>query len=359
MGILPIAALPIANPAAPSLGTAMALADKAVVPATSGEAFNVTLSEETSPSPQDTTLLQAAQPVIVTDTTLLQAEIDAGTAIAPPLQGGVAPAPSLELPLSATAPIPVTFLEELGQGPVSPGEANPALPVPFATWAADDLALAAGTSTQVPGLPNPLAEALAAAEHNPESLVQADASMAEATVLQTLVPLVEAGSTQLQVDVAASQAASVPDPQALAVATQTALILDTRMAVLAAMQAGASDVTLMLSGLPQGSMATLLGGGWVQIPAGSNGVEAAGTWAFHFPFGPLEVPPVTPASLAAHTEVKGRPSGGVEALPSKGPQAEVEGGPSEPRPGLTSYGSHGEKESSDGGTVASTLDLMD
>ena len=161
-----------------------------------------------------------------------------------------------------------------------------------------------------------------------------------APLLPVLAPLAATDTTVLPAGFPIIPVDPVTDPQVLALAAQDATILGTQQAVQAAIQAGASDVSLVLSGLPQGATALMMGAGWTPIiPDGLNGAESAASWAFHFPLRVLDVPAVTGATLASHTGVKGKP-------------ADL------PHP-LTAYGSHGEPEPQPGTTFASTMDLLD
>ncbi|BDU72861.1 hypothetical protein [Mesoterricola silvestris] len=108
--------------------------------------------------------------------------------------------------------------------------------------------------------------------------------------------------------------------------------------VLSAMRSGA-DVSTLLSGLPPGATATLLGGGFVRTPAGVNPSELDALWAFHFPFHRLDVPAVTSSTHAEPTRDKDKHGAGSSPL--------------------TGYGPHGEKEPVPGEPPPSTLDIMD
>ena len=161
-----------------------------------------------------------------------------------------------------------------------------------------------------------------------------------APLLPVLDPASVLDNTLLPAGVPVIPADPAADPQALAIAAPDVTIADTQQAVQAALQAGASDVSLVLSGLPQGAIALMLGAGWTPVvPDGLNGAESAASWAFHFPLRVLDVPAVASTSFAAHTGVRGKPAD----LPAP----------------LTAYGSRGQPEPAPGASFASTMDLLD
>lgn len=160
------------------------------------------------------------------------------------------------------------------------------------------------------------------------------------TELASEVSVPVAGSTDLQAAVAAQeQDPAVADLQAVDLLAQASLVLQAQQTVLAAMSAGNSDVSLLLSGLPPGATATLLGGGWVRVPPGTDPAEAESLWAFHFPFLRPDVPAVTSPNR-----------------PDAAGDQEKHAGTGAP---LTVYGPRGEKELPPGPTYTSTVDILD
>jgi len=162
------------------------------------------------------------------------------------------------------------------------------------------------------------------------------------TDLTTEVSVPVAGSTDLQAAVTTqvlAQDASTAELQAEDLVAQAALALQAQQTVLAAMSAGTSDVSLLLSGLPPGATATLLGGGWVKVPPGTDPAEAESLWAFHFPFFRPNVPAVTSPTAPEATGDQGKHEG--------------------PGAPLTIYSPRGEKEAPAGPSYASTLDILD
>lgn len=57
-----------------------------------------------------------------------------------------------------------------------------------------------------------------------------------------------------------------------------------QQSILSALRGGTADVSVLLSGLPPGATATLLGGGWARLPQGMDAAEAEALWSFHFPY---------------------------------------------------------------------------
>jgi len=139
---------------------------------------------------------------------------------------------------------------------------------------------------------------------------------------------------------ATAQAASATDFQAEDAAALAQQALQAQQTVLSALRSGATDVSLLLSGLPPGATATLLGGGWVRVPPGMDPSEVEALWAFHFPFRRQDVPAVTSSTRADPTHDQDK-----HPAKSEGP--------------LTAYGAHGEQEPVPGQPGGSTLDILD
>lgn len=118
------------------------------------------------------------------------------------------------------------------------------------------------------------------------------------------------------------------------------MILQAQQTIVAALKSGAGDVALLLSGLPPGATATLLGGGWVRVPPGTEPGLAEALWAFQFPFYNIDIPAVTTATRPNPARDEGKRTG-VKSPP------------------LTAYGPRGEKEAQPGLPSASTLDILD
>ncbi len=135
-----------------------------------------------------------------------------------------------------------------------------------------------------------------------------------------------------------NQAATV-DLQAEDATAQAELAFQAQQTVVSALRSGAADVANLLSGLPPGATANLLGGGWARVPQGTDPVEAEAVWAFHFPFRRRDIPAVTGSTR-------------TDAARDKDKQAAKE----EP---LSGYGPHGEKESVPGLADGTTLDILD
>lgn len=119
-------------------------------------------------------------------------------------------------------------------------------------------------------------------------------------------------------------------------AARTAQALAAQQSVLEALHGG-GDTSVLLSGLPAGSTATLLGGGWARPPLEVMTTEGESLLAVFFPFRALDVPAVTSSTKAARDQEK-RAAG-------KG--------------GATTYGRTGEEETDSGEPGASTLDILD
>lgn len=266
----------------------------------------------------DTILLQGASSVPVVDTTLLQAEIDLGLAVVTDFQGGVSPAPSPFFPKPG-APIPVTALAEVLAEPALPSDHPVELPSGFNASAG----AVAPPSIMPPG--------------HLDDLFLAASNLAEATVLQALEPEPVAGSTQLQAEVAAAEAAA--DPLAEALAAQGLTNEEEQQAFLAVLQAGVANVPLLAGGPSQGITATLAGAGWVHVPDATNAAEAAAIWAFHLPYRDSEVPAVTSSSKAEVAGTRTRPQHAGEPL--------------------TTYSAHGGQAAPLDAGQASTLDILD
>ena len=127
-----------------------------------------------------------------------------------------------------------------------------------------------------------------------------------------------------------------PDLSATDAAAQAEQIFEAQQSVLAAMQSGAMDPALALSGLPPGATALLLGAGWVQpMPGTPRSDPSDALWAFRFPFRREDVPAVTSAG---------------KANPPKDKE------PGEP---LTGYGPQGEPEAMPGQQGKPTVDILD
>ncbi|NTV75207.1 MAG: hypothetical protein HGA66_13505 [Holophaga sp.] len=137
---------------------------------------------------------------------------------------------------------------------------------------------------------------------------------------------------------ATSAAAGTLDLNAEDIASQVEQAAVAQQTVLSAMRSGA-DVSTLLSGLPPGATATLLGGGFVRTPAGVNASELDALWEFHFPFRRLDVPAVTSSTHPEPTREKDQHGAGSSPL--------------------TGYGPHGEKEPMPGQAPDSTLDIRD
>lgn len=133
-------------------------------------------------------------------------------------------------------------------------------------------------------------------------------------------------------------AADTLDLNAEDIAAQVEQAAVAQQTVLSAMRSGA-DVSTLLSGLPPGATATLLGGGFVRTPAGVNPSELDALWEFHFPFRGMDVPAVTSSTHPEPTREKDQHGAGSSPL--------------------TGYGPHGEKEPVPGQPPASTLDILD
>jgi hypothetical protein len=140
--------------------------------------------------------------------------------------------------------------------------------------------------------------------------------------------------------VSASQTEAGPDLQAQDLTALAEQALLAQQTVLSAMRSGSTDVSTLLSGLPAGATATLLGGGWARVPAGATAEEAGTVWAFLFPLRREHVPAVTTSSKAAATREKEH-DGAREGEP------------------LAFYGPHGEKEPLPAPPGTSTVDILD
>jgi hypothetical protein len=90
------------------------------------------------------------------------------------------------------------------------------------------------------------------------------------------------------------------------IAARTAEALVAQQSVVDALHAGA-DTSVLLSGLPPGATATLLGGGWAQAPPGAAPADASEQiLAYFFPFRPRDVPAVASSSKAESAREQGR-----------------------------------------------------
>lgn len=255
-------------------------------------AFNAALAglEETV---GDTTLLQAEYPAPVVDTTLLQAEINLGMAVMTEFQGGVSPAPSPFYP-RPEVPLPLTDMAEVLAEPLLPREQP--LPLPAATN------------------PEPEAPPRTGSPSDLGTLALAESNLAEATLLNALQPVPVAGSTLLQQEVAANEAAAATEPRAEDLAAQAVANEEEQRAFLAVLQAGVANVPLLAGGPSQGIATTLAGAGWVHVPDATNAAEAATLWAFHLPFRATEVPAVTSSGTAEPADARRKPQKSGEPL---------------------------------------------
>jgi hypothetical protein len=138
----------------------------------------------------------------------------------------------------------------------------------------------------------------------------------------------------------APQAAVEVDPQTEDLAALAEQALVAQQTVLSAMRSGVTDVSTLLSGLPPGATATLLGGGWSRVPPGASAEESGTVWSFLLPLRRENVPAVTTSAKAGATREKDQ--GGARG--------------SAP---LASYGPHGEKDSLPGLPGTSTVDILD
>jgi hypothetical protein len=279
--------------------------------------------------PADTTLLQAEYPAPVVDTTILQAEVNAGLAVAPD-DGTVVPAlPTLPAPLASPAlQQEATGAPLTGEGPLTDNTVAQAAPM-------------TGTPLpfqEAPTFPAaPLQEALPLPSETAGSL-----NLGTGPVLPPELPGPSpdaVASTQVQTDLT-REISRQADLQADDRVAEAALVLQAQQTILAALKSGAGDVALLLSGLPPGATATLLGGGWVRVPPGTEPGLAEALWAFQFPFYSMEIPAVTSPTRPNPAREEGT-RGGVKSQP------------------LTAYGSRGEKEAQPGLPFASTLDILD
>lgn len=110
-------------------------------------------------------------------------------------------------------------------------------------------------------------------------------------------------ATEPAYDVAFTPVTATPvDPNAALLeedlAARTAEALVAQQSVLNALNSG-GDTSVLLSGLPPGATATLLGGGWARVPPGTDPAETAErTLAYFFPFRPQDVPAVASSAKA-------------------------------------------------------------
>jgi hypothetical protein len=121
-------------------------------------------------------------------------------------------------------------------------------------------------------------------------------------------------------------------------AARTAQALVAQQSVLEALHAGA-DTSVLLSGLPPGSTATLLGGGWARPPLEVITTEGESLLAAFFPFRLRDVPAVTSSTKA-------------EAARDQDKRAADKGG-------ATTYRRTGEEEPDPGEPGASMLDILE
>ena len=335
MAIPPIAPAPLLNlgQLLPSVASTFLMpeAGQALVP--QAQAFNLDLATLTSIMPTDTALLQTNLATTVADTTLMQAEVNAGAALATDAQA-VVPAPVLP---------PVPYLDQVGVP-------DDNLPPDFR---AEMAGLAAGTAAfrgEMAALDldaKAFQAELAAAQPDAAALVLPGPAASEALavptpvgVQATLPPLPQAdaanplaGSAVLQTQAAAAPAV---DDQAEAIVSQAAMVLQAQDTLLAINRNG--DVGSLLAALPAGATAALMGGGWAWVPAAADHMQAL--WSFQFPFYGLDIPAVAVATRAE-------------------PSGEEHGHPVFTGRALTTYNPHGKADAHAVQYLDSTVDLLD
>lgn len=313
----------LALAALPAVSQTQNLPQALPVPAVLGGQWNLTAAQVLQAD-----LAQAEQPIPMTDTTLLQAEIDAGTALAPfGLAGLVAPtAPGRPRPGGPSFQAGMTELNAELAASVTP---SPGL-------LAEAISLSPSTLQLVPSGQASPGKVI-------ESMAQAEAALAVAGVLQAQDrgPSPVAAAPLLQAELAVYQPANIPEAASLAAdaAAQTALSVVYQQALLTVLQAGVAKVSLQLAGPPPGLTETLASSGWVQLPASTKGIDADATWSFTLPFPAMAIQAVTSTPQANPAGVKDKPD--------------------EPGEVPTAYGSHGEQEPAPGESPASTLDILD
>ncbi len=168
----------------------------------------------------------------------------------------------------------------------------------------------------------------------PAPAVQGEFTQAQTLANPTATPAYEVTVATTPASTAAATAGlQAADAEALA---QQAV--QAQQQVLSALRGGGADVATLLSGLPPGATATLLGGGWARPPQAVDAAEVEALWSFHFPFRRRDVTPVreSPRTEAAGEEEHGK-SG---ALPRR-------------------YGPRGREEPEPEADESHTLDLLD
>ncbi len=170
-----------------------------------------------------------------------------------------------------------------------------------------------------------------------QTVTSPDPSAATTTAAPAATPAFDVALTALTTTTNPAATGAL-DLNAGDVAAQVEQAAIAQQTVLSAMRSGA-DVSTLLSGLPPGATATLLGGGYVRTPAGVNPSELEALWEFYVPFRRRYVPAVTSSTHPEPTREKDKHGAGSSPL--------------------TGYGPHGEKEPVAGEQPDAILDILD
>jgi len=172
---------------------------------------------------------------------------------------------------------------------------------------------------------------LQAIQATPLPATPAPAAPAQGGFAQAQAAALPSATPAYEVSVASPPLAATVNLQAADAEALAQQAVQAQQSVLSALRSGSADASVLLSGLPPGATATLLGGGWARLPQGMDAVEAEAIWSFHFPYRRRETTQVrqSPRTEPAGEQERGRSGGLARRYGSKGqgePEPEADEG---------------------------------